>query len=279
MASSAERCLAAVLLAAGCCGPACAQDSAPAEKGGDTSIAEKLSNPVASLISVPLQFNDDSNFGPGDHGHKLVMNLQPVVPMALNSDWNLISRTILPFAHQSDVINGTGSQPGTGDITQSFFFSPSKPTSGGVVWGVGPAFLLPTASDPLLGGKKWGAGWTALVLRQAHGWTTGFLMNHLWSVASVHGYDNRPAISATFLQPFVAYNTPTAWTYSANLESSYDWHAHEFSVPLNLSVSHVMKIGRQPISLGGGVRYWLTSTQAGPHGWGYRAVVTFVFPR
>jgi hypothetical protein len=244
---------------------------------GEADLAEKLSNPVASLISVPLQFNYDSGYGVGGEGHKTYMNLQPVVPISLGDRWNLISRTILPFADQSGVFPG-GSQSGIGDITQSLFFSPKMPTANGSIWGIGPAFLIPTASDPALGAKKWAAGWTALILRQTHGWTTGFLMNHLWSVASIHGYANRPAISVTFLQPFIAYNTPTAWTYGANLESSYDWHSREYSVPVNFNLSHVTKIGRQPVSFGAGVRYWISSTQSGPHGWGFRGVVTFVFP-
>lgn len=253
-----------------------AQAAPPA--AGEAQLAEKLSNPVASLISVPLQLNYDSGYGAGGRGHKTYLNLQPVVPFALNDRWNLISRTILPFADQSGVVPGS-SESGTGDITQSLFFSPRKPTSSGVIWGAGPAFLIPTASDPNLGAKKWGAGFTALVLRQKHGWTSGFLMNHLWGVASIHGYDNRPALSATFLQPFVAYNTPHAWTYGANLESSYDWHAKEYSVPLNLNISHVTRIGKQPVSYGAGVRYWISSTEMGPHGWGFRAVLTFVFPQ
>lgn len=254
---------------------ACAQTSPPS---GGADLAEKLSNPVASLISVPLQFNYDSGYGAGGHGHKTYLNLQPVVPISLSDDWNLISRTILPFADQSGVPPGS-SPSGIGDITQSFFFSPKTPTAGGSIWGVGPAFLIPTATDPALGAKKWAAGWTALILRQKHGWTTGFLVNHLWSVASIHGYDDRPAVSVTFLQPFIAYNTPTAWTYGANLESSYDWHAREYGVPVNLSIAHVTRLGGHPVSFGAGIRYWVSSTEAGPHGWGFRATVTFIFPQ
>lgn len=257
--------------------PVLAHAQAGTPPAGEAQLAEKLSNPVASLISVPLQFNYDTGYGGGGRGHKTYLNLQPVIPVALSDRWNLISRTILPLVDRSGVLPGSN-ESGMGDITQSFFFSPRTPASDGIVWGIGPAFLLPTASDPNLGAKKWGAGWTALVLRQRHGWTTGFLMNHLWSIASVNGYENRPAISATFLQPFVAYNTPKAWTYGVNVESSYDWHSHEYSVPLNFNVSHVTRVGKQAISYGAGVRYWLASTDNGPHGWGFRAVVTFVFP-
>jgi len=261
-----------------------------ASTGGDSSptsanennaqLAEKLSNPVAALISAPFQFNYDSSIGPNRDGHKNYLNIQPVVPFQLNDDWNLISRTILPVVSQSDTSPGSGSQHGIGDITQSFFFSPRAPTANGFIWAIGPVVLLPTASDALLGSKKWGAGPTGLLLKQSKGWTYGILVNQIWSFASVSGkYSDRPPLSSIFVQPFVAYTTPTAWTYGANFESSYDWHAHEATVPLNLSVSKLTRIGRQPISFAGGVRYLLESNDNGPHGWGYRFSVTLLFPK
>jgi len=253
-----------------------AQDTeAPADSA---KIAEKLSNPVASLISVPLQFNDDTGIGPTRSGHKVALNIQPVIPVPLSDDWNMISRTILPVVSQSDIAPGTSHQFGVGDITQSLFFSPRKPTADGVIWGIGPAILIPTASNDLLGGHRWGVGPTALVLRQAHGITAGFLANQIWSIARTNGHVPGSPISMTFVQPFLSYNTPAAWTYGLNLESSYDWHQHEYTVPLNLSVSKVTRLGRLPVSFGGGARYWLASTEGGPHGWGFRFTVTAVFP-
>lgn len=118
-------------------------------------LAKKLSNPIASLISVPFQFNYDHGYGPDD-GDKATLNIQPVIPFKINEDWNVISRTILPVTWQNDIAGPSGTQFGLGDITQSFFFSPSKPTESGIVWGVGPVFLLPTATDELLGSGKWG---------------------------------------------------------------------------------------------------------------------------
>jgi hypothetical protein len=246
----------------------------------NAQLAEKLSNPVASLISVPLQFNYDSSIGPDRDGHKNYLDIQPVIPVQINDDWNMISRTILPVVSQSDISPGSGSQHGIGDITQSFFFSPRAPTSNGLIWALGPVVLIPTASDALLGSKKWGAGPTGLLLKQSKGWTYGVLVNQIWSFASVRGnYNDRPPLSSMFVQPFVAFTTPKAWTYGANIESSYDWHAHEATVPLNLSVSKLTRIGRQPISFAGGVRYLLESNDNGPHGWGYRFTVTLLFPQ
>ena len=167
-------------------------------------LAKKLSNPVASLISVPLQYNYDQKIGSAD-GRKSFINVQPVIPFSLSEDWNLISRTILPVvADQNDIAGRSGSQSGVGDILQSLFFSPKAPTAGGLIWGVGPVFLLPSASDKLLGGEKWGLGPTGVVLTQRGPWTTGALANHVWSVG---GESSRADISSTFVQPFLSYTT------------------------------------------------------------------------
>jgi len=115
---------------------------------------------------MPLQLNFDDNIGPLDQGSRVTLNIQPVIPITLNEDWNLISRTILPVISQKDIFPGSGSQSGLGDTIQSLFFSPAEPTASGWIWGAGPAFLLPTASDDLLGTGKWGAGPTAVALKQ-----------------------------------------------------------------------------------------------------------------
>jgi hypothetical protein len=241
--------------------------------------AKKLSNPVASLISVPLQFNYDSKIGPDEHGQRLTMNLQPVIPISINDDWNMISRTILPIVSQSDTVPGAGSRSGLGNITQSLFFSPKVPTSQGVIWGAGPAFLLPTATDDLLGAKKWGLGPTFVMLKQTSGFTYGFLTNQIWSVASAtNNGDHRP-LSNFFLQPFLFFTTPKAWTYGVNSESTYDWHAHRAAAPLNFTAAKLIRFGTLPVSFTGGARYWVASNSTSPHGWGYRFAVTFLFPK
>lgn len=241
----------------------------------DADLAKQLSNPVASLISVPFQFNYDHGYGPDD-GYRAVLNFQPVIPITLNEDWNLISRTILPIIHQEDIAGPSGDQTGLGDTTQSLFLSPSKPGLGGIIWGVGPAFLVPTATDDLLGGGKFGVGPTAVVLKQEGPWTVGALTNHIWSVAGPSG---REDISSTFLQPFVSYTTHNAWTFTLNTESTYDWVHEDWSVPINFTVGKLMRFGKQPISLTAGARYWAESPESGPEGFGLRLVVTALFPK
>ncbi|MBY3119507.1 transporter [Rhizobium leguminosarum] len=238
-------------------------------------LAKKLSNPIASLISVPFQFNYDHGYGPED-GDKATLNIQPVIPFKINEDWNVISRTILPVTWQNDIAGPSGTQFGLGDITQSFFFSPSKPTESGIVWGVGPVFLLPTATDELLGSGKWGAGPTAVVLKQDGPWTYGFLGNHIWSFA---GQSDREDVSSTFLQPFLSYTTKDAWTFSLNTESTYNWETNDWSVPINFAVAKLITIDKQPISLTAGIRYWAAAPDNGPEGLGFRVAVTFLFPK
>ncbi len=139
-----------------------------ADEAGDSDLAMQLSNPVAALISVPLQLNYDQDIGPADDGDRWLLNVQPVIPFSLNDDWNLISRTILPVVRQSDIFPGAGTQTGVGDVVQSIFFSPTAPTASGWIWGAGPVLLLPTGSNDLLTTDKWGAGPTAVVLKQSN---------------------------------------------------------------------------------------------------------------
>lgn len=247
---------------------------APGESADE--LAQQLANPIADLISVPLQFNFDQNIGPQDAGERFTLNAQPVVPIPLNDEWNLISRTIVPLIRQTDIAPGTGAQSGLGDTVQSLFFSPRAPTASGWTWGVGPALLAPTATDDLLGAGQWAAGPTLVALRQQGPWTYGMLTNHLKSFA---GSDNRRDINATFVQPFLAYNTPTAWTYSLNAESTYDWEARGWSAPVQLGAGKVTRIGKQTVQFVGALRYYVDSLPNGPEGLALRFNVVLLYPR
>ena len=172
-------------------------------------------------------------------------------------------------------IQGGNAKSGLGDTVQSFFFSPKAPTSGGWIWGVGPVFLWPTGTDDALGTGKWGAGPTAVLLKQQKGWTYGALVNHLWSYA---GKSDRADVSATFLQPFVTYTTKTYTTFGFNTESTYDWKNHQWTVPLNVSVAQLLKMGNQPVQFTLGTRYYADKPSGGQD-WGLRFVVTLLFPK
>jgi hypothetical protein len=242
------------------------------EAAEQAELVKKTLNPVADLISVPIQNNWDFGIGPED-AMKFTANIQPVIPISLDKDWNLITRTILPVIYQESRFPGDGTHSGLGDTLQSFFLSPKQPV-GGWILGGGPALLYPTATDSVLGSGKWGAGPTVVALRQEHGFTYGILANHVWSYA---GWGDQN-VNATFLQPFLTYSTKTYTTFGVNTESTYDWQQRQWSVPLNFFVTQLLKVGHQPLSLQLGYRYYADGPVGGPD-WGLRFSVTFLFPK
>ena len=260
---------------------ALADDTSPAvdAKAQEAELAKKLQNPVANLVSVPIQNNWDFNIGPAG-AMKYTANIQPVVPLSINTDWNVIIRTIMPVIYLEPTANNPlapasarDSHYGLGDITQSFFFSPKAPV-GGWILGAGPVALWPTATDSALGSGRWGAGPTIVALRQEHGFTCGILANQIWS----YGGWGSQNVNASFVQPFVSYTTKTYTTFGINTESTRDWQAEQWSVPLNFTVQQLVKIGRQPIAFQVGFRQYVDGPNGGPD-WGLRFAVTFLFPK
>lgn len=255
-------------------GIAVAQESTATDQAAE--LAKKLANPIASLISVPVQYNYDEYGGASDGAATHVLNIQPVIPLSLNDDWNMITRTIVPLIDRQDFPLDMMNESGLGDVIASQFFSPKAPTAGGWIWGAGPVELLPTASDDVLGSEQWGIGPTAVALKQSGPWTVGFLTNHIWSVA---GDDDRDDVNATFLQPFVSYVTKTKTTFGLNTESTYDWENEQWSVPVIAQVAQLFKIGPQIMQLAVGAKYWVDSPDNGQEDWGLRVQLTFLFPK
>lgn len=236
-------------------------------------LAKMLENPIANLINVPIQNNWDFGIGPAK-AMRYTLNVQPVIPFTVNQDWNLITRTIVPFIHAESPTVGGPDKSGLGDITQSFFLSPQKPVGGWIVGG-GPVFRYPSATDSALGGEKWGAGPTAIFIRQDGGFTYGGLVNHLWDFA---GESGRSDLNQTFIQPVVAYGFKSATTLAVSSEALYDWPSVQWTVPVNLTVAQMFRIGNQPVRVAIGGRIYAERPSGGPD-WGMRFQVVFPFPK
>jgi len=263
--------------------------ASPLHAEGDADLAQQLTNPLADLISMPVQGNIDFGIGPGG-GQRMFTNIQPVIPFDLNDDWNVISRTILPVIDQTgtDLLTDRSDAFGLGDVVQSFFFSPKKTDP--FIWGVGPVFLLPTATDTVLGADKWGFGPTGVILKIDGPWTYGMLANHIWDIGGTgsNSFDYfvlpngvvslNQDVNLTFIQPFIAYTTSTATTFTVNSESTYDWTNDQWTVPINFQVSQLIKVGKAPVSVYAGVRWYAERADQGPD-WGARLGFTLLLPK
>lgn len=171
------------------------------------ALAKAAQNPIADMVSVPIQLNTNTDVGPLKKNQE-VLNIQPVMPFNLNRDWNVITRTIIPLISQPALTSGQSRENGIGDIQFSAFLSPSAPSAW--IWGAGAIVQAPTASDDRLGQGKWGFGPTAVALHIAKGdpWVYGALINNVWSVGG-HGGD-RPDVNQMLLQPFVTWSGRTS---------------------------------------------------------------------
>lgn len=261
-----------LLLSLFCSCMAFSQEDKPAESAAD--LAKKLSNPIASLISVPFQNNTDVGIG-AYNGSRNTLNFQPVIPISLSPSLNVITRVVLPIITQQDITAPGAKETGLSDAVVSAFFSPSE-AKNGLTWGLGPAILVPTATEKLLGTEKLGIGPTVVILKQANGWTYGTLANQIWSVA---GSSNRADVNQMFVQPFFVYNWKSGAGVGGNFEITQNWEGNTTAVFFNPTVSGITKLGSQMVQLAVGPRIPVSVPAGNRPDFGIRAVLNFVFPK
>ncbi|MGB8045600.1 MAG: outer membrane protein [Pseudolabrys sp.] len=256
--------------------PATAEPSRAGRSGApakDEDLQKASQNPIADLVSVPFQSNTNFNSGPFNRTQE-ILNIQPVVPMHLNEQWNVISRTIIPVVSQPDPLINSSTN-GIGDITQSLFLSPSHP--GELIWGVGPVFTVPSASDPILGTGKVLFGPTAVFLTTPGHWVLGVLLNNQWSVG---GNPLRPAVNTGLAQPFVNYNMEKGWYLTTSPIMTVNWLAapgQQWTVPVGGGFGRVFKLGDQPVNAQIAA-YYNAVRPTGTSDWQLRTTVALLFP-
>jgi len=214
-------------------------------ENSDEELAKASQNPVADLISLPLQNNTNFKFGLEEKTQN-VLNIQPVWPLKLTENWNLITRTIVPFISQPELFPGDDRENGMGDTTFTAFFSPAEPDKW--IWGMGPVLLLPTATDDKLGTDKWGAGPSAVALTIRGPWVIGALFNQIWSFA---GDSDRADVNQLLIQPFVNYNLLDGWYLVSSPVITANWEANSdntWTIPAGGGVGKIFRIGKQPLN-------------------------------
>lgn len=236
-----------------------------------SSIAQAAQNPVSDVISLPFQNNSNFNTGPFKKGQN-ILNIQPVIPISLSKDWNLVVRTILPIVSQPKVTLNSGRVTGTGDTTLTAFLVPANAKK--VIWGVGPVFLIPTTSNRRLGARRWGMGPSIVVLQIKKAWLYGVLFNNIWS------FKDNPRVNQMLLQPFINYNFPSGWYLTTSPFITADWtkrSPNRWIVPLGGGIGSVFKIRKQPVNCSLQAFYNVVRPTLGPT-WSLRFQVQFLFP-
>ena len=242
-------------------------------------LAKLAQNPLGNLISVPFQNNTNFNVGPLD-GTQNLLNIQPVYPIEVNKDWNIITRTIIPLLWQPEFAPGEGSTFGLADMQVSAFLSPSSPSAGGWIWGGGAIAQLPTNTDANLGNKNWGLGPTAVVLRIQPGdpWVYGVLVNNVWSLSSS---ERGGSYSNFLIQPFLNYNLPGGTYITSVPLITANWKAdsgQQWTVPLGGGVGHIFQLGPLPVNTQIGAYYNVVHPDDAAN-WQLRFQVQFLFPK
>ena len=247
----------------------------PSYSQDHSDLAKKTQNPLSNLISLPFQNNTNFGIGPDDEIQN-VLNIQPVIPISLNKDWNLITRTIIPLIWQPSFYTGSENKFGLGDINATAWLSPANP--GKLIWGLGGSLLLPTATDEALGTGKWAFGPSIVLLTMPGKWVIGALANNVWSFA---GDSERNDVNQFFAQYFINYNLPNKWYLLSAPIITANWNApdgQQWIVPFGAGFGKIFSIGKQPINAQ--ISYYVNVVKPdnGPDGQ-LRVQVQLLFPQ
>jgi len=248
---------------------------ARAEEIDESELAQKAQNPVSDLISLPFQNNMNFNVGPQDETQN-ILNIQPVAPISLTENWNLITRTIIPVIWQPEFVPGRGRTTGLGDINFTGFLSPAKP--GKLIWGAGPVILFPSATDDMLGTGKWAAGPSAVFLLMNPPWVNGVLINNVWSFA---GSDTRRDVNQMLIQLFVNDNLPNGWYLVSAPIITANWEADDgnrWTIPVGMGAGKVLRLGKLPLNCSAQGYYSLDKPVTGGD-WTLRLQVQILLPK
>lgn len=246
-----------------------------AAEESETELAKAAQNPVADMISIPIQSNFNFNYGADRDKSQIVTNVQPVMPISLNKDWNLITRTIIPIIYTEF----PAYQTGLGNVQFTGFFSPAKPSK--FVWGFGPVIQFPTHTDTWLGSDKWSGGPSAVGLFMEGPWVVGLLAQNIWSFAGPSTTRDNPAINQFLAQPFINYNLPKGWYLTFSPVITADWKAagsDQWTVPLGLGFGKIFKIGKLPFNGQLAAFYNVARPSIGPD-WTIRAQLVLLLPK
>lgn len=251
------------------------QNAATGESAGD--LAKAAQNPVADMVSIPVQSNFNFDYGADRDKTQIVTNIQPVIPISLGKDWNLITRTIIPVIYTEF----PAYQTGLGNVQFTGFFSPSKPSK--FIWGFGPVVQFPTHTDTYLGSNKWSGGPSAvgLFLDKDSPWVIGLLVQNIWSFAGPSTSKENPSVNQFLAQPFINYNLPKAWYISFSPIITADWKAagaDQWTVPLGLGIGRIFKIGKLPFNGQIAGFYNVARPEIGPN-WSLRAQLALLLPK
>jgi hypothetical protein len=240
-------------------------------------LAKLAQNPVGNLISVPIQNNTNLNFGP-EEGTQNIANIQPVIPISVNKNWNIITRTILPVISMPSLYPGDSRTNGIGDTLFSAFVSPAQP--GSFIWGAGPAIQVPTHNDSELGNRNWGAGPTFVGLHLQHGspWVYGALINNVWSTST----SNQASFNNGVLQPFINYNFPSGFYFTSSPIVTANWKAEDsgdiWTVPVGGGIGQIFHLGKLPLNTQLAGYYNVEKPEFGSD-WQIRFQIQAMFPK